>query len=72
MTSEDQKGLGLLFLLKDGSRFFAMKEIDRRPDFDTLLMLTTKSLRLADLPKMLSLPNKTLGAPSRTHNGWRH
>lgn len=67
MTSEDQKGLSAYyFLLKDGSRFFAMKEIDRRPDFDTLLMLTTKSLRLADLPKMLSLPNKTLGAPSRT------
>ena len=56
---------GHYYLLKDGSRFFAMKEIDRRPDFDTLLMLTTKSLRLADLPKMLSLPTKTLSAPSR-------
>ena len=55
---------GKYHLIGNGSERFLIKEIDRRPDFDLIIVLDPISMPISHLPKLILLPTDKMEAPT--------
>lgn len=56
---------GRYLLLGSGREYFAVKEIDRRPDFDAIVAMVPLAAAATPDPKEFTLPTDSLKAPTR-------